>query len=79
MTTEPVTAVAEPTLEQLENVALALGLPLLPESLRPPFYRESLLNLHGLYVRVLNGDARARAAVERIRYAFGAPAGGDAA
>src|SRR3990167_4406889 len=63
-------AMAEPapetTDEQLENMCLALGLPTLPVSMRPLFWRESMLNLHRLVQRSLDGDARAGLVVERL-------------
>jgi hypothetical protein len=63
----------EPTMEQLENTMVAMGLPVLPEGLRPPFYRESLLNLHALVVRTVNGDEKAARSLDAFVAAFGTP------
>lgn len=68
---EPIVAVEEPTLEQLENVARLMGLPVLPPGLQPAHYRESLLNLHKLVVRMLNGDEQAERVLEALQAAFG--------
>jgi len=63
-------AVQELTLEQLENVAALLGLPILPAAFRPPHYRESLLNLHRLVQRMLDGDEEAARTVAVLKAAF---------
>lgn len=62
---------AEPTDEQLENVALALGLPYLPPRMRPPYWRESMLNLHRLVQRALDGDAAAERTLAALLAVFG--------
>lgn len=60
-----------PTVEQCEAVMRLLGLPTLPEGLRPPHYLESCRNLHALFVRTLNGDAEAERQIEMLKGAFG--------
>lgn len=60
-----------PTLEQCENVAVALGFPILIEGLRPSYYEESMRNLHKLIQRTALGDMDAAAALARLRAAFG--------
>lgn len=62
-----------PTLEQCENVALALGFPILPEEMRPPYYLDSMRNLHSLVVRTLNGDEQAERSLATLKAAFGRP------
>lgn len=54
-------ALDEPTDEQLENVACALGLYTLASPLikRPPYWRESMLNLHALVQETAMGDEEA--------------------
>lgn len=64
-------ATQEPTIEQMENVAVALGFESILHARRAPHYRESLLNLHRLVQRMLNGDQQAEATLERLRHAFG--------
>lgn len=60
----------EPTDEQLERLTLALGLPTLPPGLRPPYWRKSMLNLHGMVQKAATGDPEANAALARLRRAF---------
>jgi hypothetical protein len=62
---------SEPTLEQLENTCLALGLPLLPEGLRPPYYEESLRNLHRIAQKALDGDEEAAKSLIHLKERFG--------
>jgi len=64
---------SEPTLEQLENTCLALGLPLLPKSLRPPYYEQSLRNLHRLAQKALDGDEEAAKSLTYLKKMFGRP------
>jgi hypothetical protein len=63
--------VSEPTLEQLENTALALGLPILSEGLRPPYYEESLRNLHAIAQKAMDGDEEAAKKLARLQAMFG--------
>jgi hypothetical protein len=62
----------EPTLEQLERTALLLGFPLLPEGLRPPYYEESLRNLHRLVQQSIDGDEQASHTLALLKARFGA-------
>ena len=62
---------AEPTLEQCENVALAMGLPILPESLRPPYYEQSMRNLHAIVAKCALGDKEACDKLEVLKTMFG--------
>lgn len=59
-----------PTLEQCENLAGAMGFPILPPGLQPPFYVEGMRNLHGLIVRTVNGDDEAAAVLAALKNAF---------
>jgi len=59
-----------PTDEQLERVAIALGFPILIGKLRPPHYREALLNLHGLVQKTADGDAGAAQTLAFLRERF---------
>lgn len=61
----------EPTDEQLENFMLAMGFPLLIEGLRPPYYRESMLNLHRLAQKALYGDTQAATTLAALKERFG--------
>lgn len=64
----------EPTDEQLESLTLALGLPTLPPSLRPPHWRESMLNLHALVQQVASGDEQAALTLSHLRAMFSSEA-----
>lgn len=70
---EPVTVSEPPTDEQLANTAMLLGFPILATPLfrRMPHWRESMLNLHALMVRALNGDAEAKRTLAALVAAFG--------
>jgi hypothetical protein len=48
-----------------------LGFPLLPESLRPPYYESALRNLHKIISDALTGDEKAaeKLAILRARFA----------
>jgi hypothetical protein len=61
---------SEPTMEQLERTALALGFPILPEALRPSYYEEALRNLHKIVQEVANGDEEAGRRLAMLREAF---------
>lgn len=61
----------EPSDEQLERLTMTLGLPTLPPSLRPPHWRESMLNLHAIVQQAMNGDPEANAKLARVRSLFG--------
>ena len=63
----------EPTLEQLENLALALGFPVLPCELQPPHYQEALRNLHRMTKRAVDGDQEAAASLITLREQFAKP------
>lgn len=67
-----------PTDEQLESMALALGLPYMPPSLRPPYWRESMLNLHGIVQQSILGNSEASLALEAILGLFQEERSGDA-
>jgi hypothetical protein len=69
--TPPISEGSEPTLEQLERAAEALGFPLLPESLRPPHYEESLRNLHAIISKAIAGDEEAGAKLVALQGMFG--------
>lgn len=60
-----------PTLKQMENLALALGFPILTGALRPPYYEESLRNLHGIVQRAASGDEDAGLTLAALKAAFG--------
>lgn len=62
---------APPTLEQMENLAVAVGLPILPPGLRPPHYETSMRNLHAIVQRAANGDEEAEKTLAALRAAFG--------
>ncbi len=61
----------EPSLEQCERLAVAMGLPILAEPLQPPTYRESMLNLHALIQRTIDGDEQAAATLAALKARFG--------
>lgn len=61
----------KPTLEQCENAALALGLPILIEGLRPPYYEESMRNLHAIIAKCAMGDEEACEKIAFFKRAFG--------
>lgn len=63
----------EPTDEQLERLTLTLGLPTLPPNLRPKYWREAMLNLHGLVQRGIKGDDVANQQLELILATFRRP------
>jgi len=65
------TAPPEPTDEQLESLTLTLGLPTLPTGLRPPYWREAMLNLHRLVQRSADGDEAAGATLQYLRIVLG--------
>lgn len=69
---ESVEVADKPTLEQCETVAVALGFPILSEGLRPPYYAESMLNLHRLVQRMADGDDVAARTLGTLQAAFGA-------
>jgi hypothetical protein len=71
--TDPVTVPEPPTDDQLCNTAIALGFPMLATPLfqKMPHWRESMLNLHALMVRTLNGDPDAERALAVFQEAFG--------
>lgn len=60
-----------PTLEQCENLAVAMGLPILAEGLRPPYYFESMRNLHALIQKAVTGDVEAATVLEILCARFG--------
>lgn len=60
----------EPTDEQLENMALVLGFPYLPPAMRPHYWRESMLNLHKIVQRSIDGDVEAQVTLEFLRTRF---------
>lgn len=70
---EPKVEGPEPTDEQLCNLAVVAGYPLLatPMFQQMPHWRESLLNLHALYQRAICGDQDALVALDRLASAFG--------
>jgi hypothetical protein len=68
---EPVTVPELPTLEQLENTAVAMGFRSILMVRHLPHYEESLRNLHALVVRTLNGDDEAASRLAMLKAAFG--------
>jgi hypothetical protein len=73
---EPEPEGAEPTDEQLCNIACVLGFPILatPIFQRMPHWRQSMLNLHALFQRAICGDTEAEAALNRLIEAFASAA-----
>ena len=68
--TAPVAAPNEPTLEQCENVALALGFPLFSPLRHLPHYEQSLRNLHAIVTSAATGEPEANARLAAYRLAF---------
>lgn len=66
---------SEPTDEQLERLALALDLPTLSPALRPPHWRESMLNLHAIAQKAISGDEHSATVLAHLQMVFrrGAP------
>lgn len=60
----------EPSDEQLAHLATTLGLPTLPPSLRPAVWRESMLNLHALVQKAVDGDEQAALKLAHLRAMF---------
>lgn len=60
----------EPTDEQLERLALVLDLPSLPPSLRPPHWRESMLNLHAMVQEAARGNEKSATRLAQLRTMF---------
>src|SRR3954464_16020661 len=69
---DPITVPDEPTDEQLANTAMVLGFPIMatPMFQKMPHWRESMLNLHALMVRALNGDQEAEQRLALFQQAF---------
>jgi hypothetical protein len=65
----------EPTDEQLMNVAVVLGFPIMTTPLmrKLPYWRESMLNLHRLTQQAINGDEAAARTLAAMQAAFGGP------
>lgn len=61
----------EPTNEQLENLMLVMGLPVVPGMAdRNPAWRQGMLNFHRLVGRAAQGDEAAGERVAFLRAAF---------
>jgi hypothetical protein len=61
---------AEATVEQLERTWAVMGLPLLPEPYRPPYYEESLRNFHRIVQLAAMGDLQSAQTLAMLRERF---------